>query len=388
MTDRRAQKICSELIRGGTKRGEIDTGVYFTDYSGPVPQKKMVPGTAGDGDFQPQECYARAIEEAENDMVAYGGLLRTCNANPKSDSCQALARFKQKVDDEGELGRFKRELPWLFTDFNPLTINDDEVFARVMARVSSEIESTGLACSLPDWPVALTRRLERILTAPAEMGGFGIKAVSPNTPEEPTVNTKEQTALQAIASGVGDCSEFGWVFYGLSILAGPLLNAKIMKTIFDDGGDHHVWIGIEFYAGKGGEMIVADTAGKDDSVRAPNAGEAEITPLQFLAAHYNNMGLKPPPNTLAGAGFSYSKKMFGTALRYDPSDPVAHYNLGNLYFDKGLYNDAEGEYKRAIALNGRYADAYYNLALVYEITGRDAAAIDARADYSRHSNGE
>lgn len=389
MADGRAQKICRELIMAGASRRKIDAGVFFTDHSSQVPQKKMIPGTAGDGVFQLQECYAQAIKEAEKDMLAYGGLLRTCNLEPEGGACPLLARFKQKIDGEGELGKFKREIPWLFTDFDPSTKEDDGIFARIMEKVSAGIESTGLACVAPDWQIVLARRLELLLTARADKGGFGMKAISPSTPEEPTINTTEQNAVRALVAGFGDCSEFGWELYGLSVLAGPLLNTKIITdAAFASDDDGHIWVGFEFYAGKGGELIVADSAGKEDSVRALCANEAEITPLQFLATYYNNMGLKLPPNISADAGFNYSKRMFETALRYDPSDPQAHYNLGNLYFDKGLYDDAEREYERAIALNGRYANAYCNLALVYKKRGRTGAALDARGDCLKHDKGD
>ena len=40
--------------------------------------------------------------------------------------------------------------------------------------------------------------------------------------------------------------------------------------------------------------------------------------------------------------------------------------LGEVYEDKGLYKEAQEEYKRVIELDGKHTGAMYNLALVYE----------------------
>jgi tetratricopeptide (TPR) repeat protein len=56
---------------------------------------------------------------------------------------------------------------------------------------------------------------------------------------------------------------------------------------------------------------------------------------------------------------------------FSEDDPVlrmdaakAHYNMGNIYFDKGKYEIASREYYQAVVLMPDDADAHYNLAYV------------------------
>ena len=53
-----------------------------------------------------------------------------------------------------------------------------------------------------------------------------------------------------------------------------------------------------------------------------------------------------------------------------PSDPKTHNNLGDVYARRGDLNRAVEEFKQAIVLNPRYADAYHNLANTYQQIGK------------------
>ncbi len=61
-------------------------------------------------------------------------------------------------------------------------------------------------------------------------------------------------------------------------------------------------------------------------------------------------------------------------LKYEKSIEE-HYFLGVSYEKKGLYNDAEKEYLKAIELNPEHYKAYCNLGTVYSKTGRTEEAI-------------
>src|SRR5688572_19624725 len=52
------------------------------------------------------------------------------------------------------------------------------------------------------------------------------------------------------------------------------------------------------------------------------------------------------------------------ALRLDPENPVYHNELGRLLVLKGFPNDAEREFRRALAADPDFYPAWYNMALV------------------------
>ena len=61
------------------------------------------------------------------------------------------------------------------------------------------------------------------------------------------------------------------------------------------------------------------------------------------------------------------------AVGKNPSDPRTRLDLGRVYFALGKTELAIGEYKKALALNGSYASAHYNLALA-QVKLKDGAA--------------
>jgi tetratricopeptide (TPR) repeat protein len=67
----------------------------------------------------------------------------------------------------------------------------------------------------------------------------------------------------------------------------------------------------------------------------------------------------------------FSKKKFGNATNYykkalslNNANPIAHYNLGRLYYMTGLNNDADYHLKKAVELQPKLYDAYYYLGLL------------------------
>src|SRR5512135_3324291 len=55
--------------------------------------------------------------------------------------------------------------------------------------------------------------------------------------------------------------------------------------------------------------------------------------------------------------------------RIDPSDAGAHNNLGVLYYQRGLVDEAVGAFTRALELDPRMTVAQQNLEIVYSETG-------------------
>ncbi len=67
----------------------------------------------------------------------------------------------------------------------------------------------------------------------------------------------------------------------------------------------------------------------------------------------------------------FSKKKFGNASNYykqalllNNSNPIAHYNLGRLYYMTGINTDAEFHLKKAVELSPKFYDAFYYLGLL------------------------
>lgn len=56
---------------------------------------------------------------------------------------------------------------------------------------------------------------------------------------------------------------------------------------------------------------------------------------------------------------------FQLALNLNPSEPMAHNNLGLIYVKNNQLDKAEAEYRAEIAINPYYEEVYYNLGLLY-----------------------
>ncbi len=65
------------------------------------------------------------------------------------------------------------------------------------------------------------------------------------------------------------------------------------------------------------------------------------------------------------------------ALRAEPDNPTFHNELGRLLVEKGFPNDAEREFRRALAIDDEFYPAWYNLALVRSPRGENSAALEA-----------
>ena len=63
------------------------------------------------------------------------------------------------------------------------------------------------------------------------------------------------------------------------------------------------------------------------------------------------------------------------ALEADPEYALAHFNMANLYDERGDYRRALKHYHEAVRLSPTYADAHYNLALLYQGSGQVMEAV-------------
>ncbi len=65
------------------------------------------------------------------------------------------------------------------------------------------------------------------------------------------------------------------------------------------------------------------------------------------------------------------------AVKINPDDADAHFNLGAAYFELGMYKETIEAYKQVIRINPDDADAHAMLGVAYGETGMYKEAIDA-----------
>lgn len=104
--------------------------------------------------------------------------------------------------------------------------------------------------------------------------------------------------------------------------------------------------------------LYLETARCDDAIpafiaalRDPDAADVAVGARQNLGVAYAMCAKKD------GALASFLDK-----IRSDPSNPTHHYDLGTIYMDKGLPDEAVNEWRNTLALDPRYCPAYYDLA--------------------------
>ena len=64
-----------------------------------------------------------------------------------------------------------------------------------------------------------------------------------------------------------------------------------------------------------------------------------------------------------------AEQFYKTAIRQDPGNTDAIYNLAHLYFIQMRYDRAAKTYRKVLKLNPEDSDAYNNLGTVYERQG-------------------
>ena len=72
---------------------------------------------------------------------------------------------------------------------------------------------------------------------------------------------------------------------------------------------------------------------------------------------------------------------FTTSLKHDPRHSVAHYNLGNLYFEVDDFRLAQIHYEIAVEVEPSFPNVYFNLALVQAINNDPAAGVSSLSKY-------
>jgi tetratricopeptide (TPR) repeat protein len=114
-----------------------------------------------------------------------------------------------------------------------------------------------------------------------------------------------------------------------------------------------------------------------DALRAGRAAQSESGALQLIGQHPES----GPLWQVLGAALRMQGKdalqALETAARLLPADAGAHNNLGNALCDHGRLDEAVACYRRALALNGEFAEAHNNLGNALLDLGRLDEAVDS-----------
>lgn len=98
-----------------------------------------------------------------------------------------------------------------------------------------------------------------------------------------------------------------------------------------------------------------------------NAGRAAVTVSPQTAANWNN--LSSIYRSLIGFGQNADQFAVLTnqqAIALDPNNPQQYIALGGIYYQLGLWDDAQRQFSSAIQAKPDYANAYYNLGHAFE----------------------
>lgn len=77
----------------------------------------------------------------------------------------------------------------------------------------------------------------------------------------------------------------------------------------------------------------------------------------------------------AEGNFAQAAQLYETCATHDPRDPIAPFNLGNVYLQQQQYGAGKLAYQRAIARRPGFAEAHFNLAICEEAQHNVSGAI-------------
>ena len=119
--------------------------------------------------------------------------------------------------------------------------------------------------------------------------------------------------------------------------------------------------------GKLGAMLL-QTGQVDEAIKELEAA----VKVKADSATYEILGMA----MLTKGDVDKATRYFNRAIKIDPANAEAHYNLGNTFLAQGLLAKAVGEYGMAIKAKPNYAKAYGNLGVAFLQMGQTDGAIE------------
>jgi tetratricopeptide (TPR) repeat protein len=120
--------------------------------------------------------------------------------------------------------------------------------------------------------------------------------------------------------------------------------------------------------------LVHVQAGEFDAAAGVLTRLTQLDPKKAAAGWAALGQAKKKKGDAQGAMEAYNK-----AVKADPTDHKAFYNIGNIQKDAGRFAEAIASYRKAIAVNPKYIEAYYNLAIASHQMDQDQCIPDYQA---------
>ncbi len=119
-----------------------------------------------------------------------------------------------------------------------------------------------------------------------------------------------------------------------------------------------------------GNLPKAPVVAKLERMVRPPAGNRSQMAEEVAELFSRGISLEENPETQLEAIGCYQR-----VLELEPAHAASHINLGTIYYNRQLFQEAELHYRGAVEADPRYALAYFDLGNVLDETGRIAEAI-------------
>lgn len=352
------------LKKEGVKDSKLDTGHYETNYV----NKERIIVHKNDKIIQEEEVLNYVLERYEKYRVL----------------------IKEKLD---------YDIPWLFDDFNPATTFDSEIRDTLSAAIAvfrKELKKAGykpkqnkykelMAVSIYGFVMASKsthsteveeelekQNLQKINDYINKNGGLGLIEIKKDC-------KVEATALESLNLQCGWCSERSMVLFSALKIAGlnvsfihGLPSRELLKKMWQSTVDTHEAVGLIL---PGKVRILDPTLKISDGKDYYDENFLWWYPMSLsesLSVYYANLG----GNYEDKGEFDKAIEELKKAVEIDPSSLGAHVNLGNAYTSKGDFDKAVEELKKATEINPDNALTHNNLAYAYALKGEFDKAIE------------
>jgi tetratricopeptide (TPR) repeat protein len=333
-----AATLCNWMLSSGIRTVEdIDTGVQRINFVSTPPQVEMIDGTRGNNVLEAGEIFSAAIELLETEEIsAFAASSFTAGSFPWSDFVSQNTSLR---------------VPWLFTEHPGSETVNTELMAGVASRIQAiknKLAEDGLLPNTLKYNAALARKLYEYIS---DENGLGVS-------RNPLGMVRVELSLTELLTGsrVGDCTELSVLYFELCRIAG--LDARIAQVTINNEGeyDQHMCVTLRLDPENPDDITFADLQRASPfSVLTPREW-VDLPDLDVAAYFRIQRGVRPPLylRPRSEEQFRFKLGEYQTALTYDENLPLAHYNIGKLYFDNGSLETARRYFERVLQLYPAY----------------------------------